>query len=260
MLVSTESDANVMFIAMGAETIEQSRLSSSTGVGTDMHSSTLALQDDEAGSTSLGSGVAQPLANEDRLDIVRIGPPAQGDTRQRRDQPAVRWGQGIPIRPLTTTQSLPGSVPSRAATVPTNQSSATPAATTLSYAAPPDTTSRPILPLGIEIPTSSALVSVSDAIDPASCPAATLEPSVRAEAHEVVISRRAEAAVTVILVTTSRNRLNLEGQIFVLRGTLTAIYKCKKKAILASLSHLMRLDSLFSYMDMIATANNCKLT
>ena len=249
MLVSTESDANVMFIAMGAETTGQSRLSSSTGVGTDMHSSTLALQDDEAGSTSLGSGVAQPLANEDRLDIVRIGPPAQGDTRQRRDQPAVRWGQGIPIRPLTTTQSLPGSVPSRAATVPTNQSSATPAATTLSYAAPPDTTSRPILPLGIEIPTSSALVSVSDAIEPASCPAATLEPSVRAEAHEVVISRRAEAAVTVILVTTSKNRLNLEGQRFVLRGTLTAIYKCKKKAILASLSHLMRLDSLFSYMD-----------
>jgi hypothetical protein len=99
MLVSTESDANVMFIAMGAETIEQSRLSSSTGVGTDMHSSTLALQDDGAGSTSPGSGVAQPLANEDRLDIVRIGPPAQGDTRQRRDQPAV---QGIPIRPLTT--------------------------------------------------------------------------------------------------------------------------------------------------------------
>jgi hypothetical protein len=78
MLVSTESDANVMFIAMGAETTAQSRLSSSTGVVTDMHSSTLALQDDEAGSTSLGSGVAQPLANEDRLDIVRIGPPAQG--------------------------------------------------------------------------------------------------------------------------------------------------------------------------------------
>jgi ABC-type thiamine transport system ATPase subunit len=90
---------------------------------------------------------------------------------------------------------------------------------------------------------------VSDAIDPAFCPAATLEPSVRAEAHEVVISRRAEAAVTVVLVTTSKNRLNLEGQRFVLRGTLTAVYKCKKKAILASLSHLMRLDSLFSYMD-----------
>jgi hypothetical protein len=73
-------------------------------------------------------------------------------------------GQGIPIRPLTTTQSLPGSVPSRAATVPTNQSSATPTATTFSYAAPQDTTSRPILPLRIETPTSSALSSVSDAI------------------------------------------------------------------------------------------------
>ena len=229
-----------------------------------MHASTRALEDDEAVSSRSVSGVAQPLSGEDRSGIVQIGPQAeyreQGDTRQRRDQTPVQWGQGIPIRPVTTTQSPTGSVPSRAATVPTNQSSATPAATTLSYAAPPDTTSRPILPLGIEIPTSSALVSVSNAIDPASCPAATLEPSVRAEAHEVVISRRAEAAVTVILVTTSKNRLNLEGQRFVLRGTLTAVYKCKKKAILASLSHLMRLDSLFSYMDMIATANNCKLT
>jgi hypothetical protein len=137
----------------------------------------------------------------------------------------------------------------------------------LSHAAPTDTASRLLLPLGIEIPTSSALLSVSDAIDPASCPAATPEPSVRAEAHKVVISRRAEAAVTVILVMTSKNRLNLEGQRVVLRGALSAdtftlfrVYKCKKKAILASLSHLMRFDSLFSYMDMIATANNCKLT
>jgi hypothetical protein len=96
--------------------------------------------------------MAQPLANEDRSDIVRIG------------QPAVRWGQGIPIRPLTTTQSLPGSVPSRAATVPTSQSSATPAASTPSYVAPPHMTSRPLLPLGIETPTSSALSSVSDAV------------------------------------------------------------------------------------------------
>jgi hypothetical protein len=129
-----------------------------------MHSSTLALQDDEAVSPSLGSGVAPPLANEDRLDIVRIGPPAQEDTRQRRDQPAVRWGQGIPIRPVTTTQSPTGLVPSRAATVPTAQSSATHADTTLSHAAPADTTSRPILPLGIETPTSTAISSVSDAI------------------------------------------------------------------------------------------------
>jgi hypothetical protein len=136
MPVSAETDAGVMFIAMGAETTEQSRWPSSTGVGTDMHSSTLALEDDEAVSPSPGNGMAQPLANEDRLDIVRIGLPAQGDTRQRRDQSAVRWGQGIPIRPITT----------------------------LSDAAPPDTTSRPILPLGLETPTSSALSSVSDAI------------------------------------------------------------------------------------------------
>jgi hypothetical protein len=152
MPVLAETDAGVMFMAMGAETTGQSRWPSSTGGGTDMHSSTLVLQDDEAVSHSPGSGMAQPLANEDRSDIVRIG------------QPAVRWGQGIPIRPLTTTPSLPGSVPSRAATGPTIQSSATPAARTLSYAAPPDTTSRPILPLGIETPTSSALSSVSDAI------------------------------------------------------------------------------------------------
>jgi hypothetical protein len=103
MPVSAETDADVMFIAMGAETTEQSRWPSSTGVGTDMRSSTLALRDDEAVSPSPGSGVAPPLANEDRLDIVRIGPPAQGDTRQRRDQTAVQWGQGIPIRPTSST-------------------------------------------------------------------------------------------------------------------------------------------------------------
>ncbi len=48
MPVSTVTDAGVMFIAMGAETTEQSRWPFSTGVGTDMQSSTLALQDDEA--------------------------------------------------------------------------------------------------------------------------------------------------------------------------------------------------------------------
>jgi hypothetical protein len=127
--------------------------------------------------------------------------------------------------------------------------------------------SRVIIGVDPGVNTSSALPSVSDAIDPASCPVATREYSVRAEADEADISRRAEAAETVILVTTSRNRLGLEGKRVVLRGTLTTdiltlfrIYKCKKKAILASLSHLMRLDSLFSYMDMIATANNCILT
>ena len=42
-----------------------------------------------------------------------------------------------------------------------------------------------------------------------------------AEADEAGISKRAEAAKTVILVTTSRNRLRLEGQSVVLRGALT---------------------------------------
>ena len=99
---------------------------------------------------SPGSGVAPPLANEDRSDIVRIGPQAeyreQGDTWQRRDQTAVQWGQGIPIRPPVTTQRPTGSVPSRAATVPTAQRSATPADAALSRAAPADTASRPLLP------------------------------------------------------------------------------------------------------------------
>ncbi len=122
--------------------------------------------------------------------------------------------------------------------------------------------------LGVDtgVNASSALASVIDAKDPASCPAATREYSGRAEADEADISRRAEAAETIILVTTSRNRLSLEGQRVVLRGALIAdtfilfrVYKCKKEAILASLSQLMRLESLFSYKDIIATANNCIL-
>ena len=79
---------------------------------------------------------------------------------------------------------------------------------------------------------------MSDAIDPASYPAATREPSVRAEADEADISRRAEAAETVILVTISRNRLSLEGQRVVLRGALTADiltlfreYDCKSRIL-----------------------------
>ena len=47
MPVSKETDADVMFIAMVAETTEQSRWPSSTGMGTDMHSSTRALEDDD---------------------------------------------------------------------------------------------------------------------------------------------------------------------------------------------------------------------
>ena len=61
-----------------------------------------------------------------------------------------------------------------------------------------------------DLNTSSAILSVSDAIDPASCLATTREPSVRAEADEAGISRRAEAAKTAILVTTSRNRVFLQ--------------------------------------------------
>jgi hypothetical protein len=88
---------------------------------------------------------------------------------------------------------------------------------------------------------------------------------VKAEADEADISRRAEAAKTLILVTTSRN--SLEGQRVVLRGALRADtltlfreYKCKMKVILASFNHLIRLDSLFSYKDILAAANNYMLT
>jgi hypothetical protein len=63
-----------------------------------------------------------------------------------------------------TTQRPTGSVPSRVAIVPTAQRSATPADAALSRATPMDTASRPLLPLGIETSTSSALSSVSDAI------------------------------------------------------------------------------------------------
>ena len=187
----------------------------------------------------------------------------QGGTQQGRIRIPLVWGQGLPLQPSITIQRPAGSVPSRAAVA----DQALGRAADVDIVSPADTASRTLLPIGSVIHSSSALSLASDVIDPASCPAATLEPSVRAEAHEVVISRRAEAAVTVTLVTTSKNRLNLEGQRVVLRGaliedtfTLFRVYKCKKKAILASHSHLMRLDSLFSYMDMIATANNCKLT
>ena len=72
MSVSAETDAAVMSIAMVAGTTEQSRWPFSTGVGTDMLSSTRALEDDEAMPPRPGSGVAQPLSNEDRSDIVQI--------------------------------------------------------------------------------------------------------------------------------------------------------------------------------------------
>ena len=194
---------------------------------------------------------------------MRRSPREQGGTQQGRIRIPLVWGQGIPLRPSITVQRPAGLVPSRAAVA----DQALGRAADVDIVSPADTASRTLLPIGSVIHSSSALSLASDAIDPASCPAATLEPSVRAEAHEVVISRRAEAAVTITLATTSRNRLNLEGQRVVLRGalmrdtfTLFRVYKCKKKAILASHSHLMRLDSLLSYMDMIATANNCTLT
>ena len=95
----------------------QSRWPSSTGVGTDMHASTRALEDDEAVPSRSGSGVAQPLSEEDGSDIVRIGPQAeyreQGDTRQRRDRAPFIWGQGIPLRPARTISRPTGSALSR---------------------------------------------------------------------------------------------------------------------------------------------------
>ena len=113
------------------------------------------------------------------------------------------------------------------------------------------------------IPSQAAqadLNTLSDAIDPASCLTTTREPSVRVEADEAGISRRAEAAKTVILVTISRNRLRLEGQSVVIRGALTADtltlfrdYECK-------MNHLIQLDSLLSYNDILAATNKYKLT
>jgi hypothetical protein len=114
------------------------------------------------------------------------------------------------------------------------------------------------IPLQADLNTASAILSVSDAIDLASCLATTREPSVRAEADEAGISRRAEAAKTVILVTASRNRLRLEEQSVVLRRALTADtltlfrdYECK-------MNHLIHFDSLLSYNDILA--NKYKLT
>jgi len=51
-----------------------------------------------------------------------------------------------------------------------------------------------------------------DTIDPTSCPAAIREPSVRADADDSDTSRRTEAEETIILVTTSMNRLSFEEQ------------------------------------------------
>ena len=93
--------------------------------------------------------------------------------------------------------------------------------------------------------------SVSDAIDPASCLATTREPSVRAEADEAGISRRAEAAKTVSLVTTSSVVLRRASTADIL--TLFRDYECK-------MNHLMQWDSLLSYNDILAATNKYKLT
>ena len=60
---STETDADELPIATVAVTTEQSRLSSSTGVGTDLHASTQALEDNGADPARTGSS-----------DIVQSGP------------------------------------------------------------------------------------------------------------------------------------------------------------------------------------------
>ena len=145
---------------------------------------------------------------------------------QGRIRPTVVWGQGIPLRPPMTVRRPAETIPSQATQADLN--------------------------------TSSAILSVSDAIDPASCLATTREPSVRAEADEAGINRRAEATKTVILVTASKNRLRLERQSVVLRRALTADtltlfrdYECK-------MNHLIHFDGLLSYNDILA--NKYKLT
>ena len=66
--------------------------------------------------------------------------------------------------------------------------------------------------------TSSVRRTDMDTIDPTSCPAAIREPSVRADADDSDTSRRTEAEETIILVTTSMNRLSFEEQRVAHRG------------------------------------------
>jgi hypothetical protein len=134
----------------------------------------------------------------------------QGVTQQGRVRTPVVWGQGIPLRPAMTIQRPAETIPSQAALADLN--------------------------------TSSAILSLSDAIDRASCLATTREPSVRAEADEAGISRRAEAAETVILGALTADTL-----------TLFRDYECK-------MNHLIQLDSLLSYNDILAATNKYKLT
>ena len=160
----SETDADELPIARVAVTTEQSRLSSSTGVDADMPASTQALEDDgdvpaRVGSSDIvrsGPRAEPPLAvpvSEAMVPIVAVNVAAeskeQGGTQQRRVRTLVVWGQGIPLRPAMTIRRPTSAVPDRAAVVPTNQCIAT----------PPDSTSRTLLPLGLEAPTSSALGS-----------------------------------------------------------------------------------------------------
>lgn len=71
--ISTGMDVDVMSIAAVAVTTEQSTWSSSTGVDTDMQTSTRALVDDGAIPSGTESGETQPLSEEDSSEIVRSG-------------------------------------------------------------------------------------------------------------------------------------------------------------------------------------------
>ena len=101
--------ADELPIARVAVTTEQSRLSSSTGVGTDLHASTQALEDDGAvpareGSSDIvrsGPRAEQPLAepvSDAMVPIVAVNVAAesreQGGTQQERVRTQVVWGQG----------------------------------------------------------------------------------------------------------------------------------------------------------------------
>ena len=111
-----------------------------------MHASTQALEDERAVPTRVGSSDivrSEPRA-EAMVPIVAVTVAAesreQGGTQQGRVRTPVVWGQGIPLRQAITIRRPISAVPDRAAVVPTNQCSAT----------PPDSTSRTLLPMGLE--------------------------------------------------------------------------------------------------------------
>jgi len=65
---------------------------------------------------------------------------------------------------------------------------------------------------------------------------------------------------TFILVTTNRNRLCLERQSVVLRGSLTADTLTLFRDYGYKMNHLIQLGSLLSYNDILAATNKYKLT